>query len=125
MAEDTRGLNDETRLCLKKGVTWDECEDFDEFVKRLAAREDQGTAGGKLRVKILFAQQDSMIGQRGRQYMMECWERNCRTETGQAFDVIAKTVDDTDHDGVPGRLNVLEEILGDVLGEVEVAELDI
>ena len=125
MAENTKGLNDETRLCLKKGVTWGECEDFDEYIKNLAAREEQGVAGAKLRVKILFAQQDSMIGQRGRQYMEECWERNCRTETGQAFDVLVKTVDDTDHDGLPGKLNVLEEILGDVLGEVQVAEVEL
>ncbi|KAJ4147064.1 hypothetical protein LMH87_001616 [Akanthomyces muscarius] len=125
MAESTKGLNDETRLCLKKSVTWGECEDFDEYVKKLAAREEQRAEGSRLRVKILFAQKDSMIGQRGRQYMEECWERNCRTETGQAFDVLAKTVDDTDHDGVPGRLTVLEEILGDLVGEVKVAEAEL
>lgn len=122
MAENTAGLNDEMRVCLKKGSTWDDCDDLDGFVKKLAVREEQGTTQARLRVKLLFAEQDSLIGERGREYLQQCWERNCRTEEGQqTIDVSARIVEGTDHDSLPGKLAILEEVLRDVLGKHEAA----
>ncbi|KAJ6786126.1 hypothetical protein PWT90_02482 [Aphanocladium album] len=115
MAENSEGLNDETRLCLKRGTTWDACDDYDNFVKALAARETAAAADARLRVKVFLAQQDALAGERGKRYMRECWERNCGGETGQSIDVCVKTVDDTDHDSVLDKLVILEEVMRDVL----------
>ncbi|KAJ3482550.1 hypothetical protein NLG97_g7539 [Lecanicillium saksenae] len=122
MAENSEGLNDETRLCLKKGCTWDACDDYDELVKTLTAREVAAASPARLRVKILFAQQDAMIGERGARYMKDCWERNCGPETGRVIDLCTKTVDGTDHDSLCTKLVALEEVMRDVLGQDEAAE---
>jgi len=77
-AENTKGGNDEARLCLKsvKGeCDYDECEDYFEFIDQLAevwkSRVEEGSP--KLKVKILFAQDGVMIGVQGRKYFQDCW----------------------------------------------------
>lgn len=125
MAENSEGLNDEVRLCLKKGCTWDACDDYDDFVKTLAAREEATAVEARLQVKIFLAQQDALMGGRGKRYVEECWQRNCCTETGQAIDVHVKTVAGTNHDSLLDRPAVLEEVMRDVLGNNITAESEV
>lgn len=125
IAENTAGLNDEIRVCLKKGSTWFDYDDPDKFVEKLAIREEQKIAQPRLRVKIIFAQHDSLIGDSGRQYLQQCWERNCHARHGLAIDFSAKIVEGTDHDSLLGKLAILEEVLSDVLGTNRVDQVDL
>ena len=121
--EDTRGANDEARLCLKKGPPglWGACEDYAAFVRALAAQErerrrDQQEAAPpvpppKLRVRVFFAASDAMSGASGQAYMEACWQ-DARPggALADALQAETATVADTDHDGVAGDLATLESI---------------
>lgn len=100
-AEYTKGGNDEARLCLKsvEGCYWDACEDYEACVKQL--KEDwekkMQEGGKKLKVTILFGEEDAMIGVKGRKYWDDCWtDERC----GGGMEVSCKEVRMGDHDSV-------------------------
>jgi hypothetical protein len=102
-AENMKGANDEARLCLKstEGCGWDACEDYAEFVKNLKEEWEKWVDGdegrGKLRVKIVFAEEDSMIGKKGKEYFKDCWtQENC----GRGIEGEFLETKWTDHDSV-------------------------
>jgi hypothetical protein len=102
-AENTKGANDEARLCLKstEGCSWDDCEDYVEFVRSLKERweeEVDGNGGkGRLRVNILFAEEDLMIGVKGKEYFENCWTQE---KCGRGIKVKCVETKCTDHDSV-------------------------
>lgn len=127
--EDTRGANDEARLCLKKGPPglWGACDDYAAFVRDLATQErerrrnqqgapqpqsqPQSQPPPKLRVRVFFAASDAMSGPSGQAYMEACWQD--ARPGGALADVLqveTATVADTDHDEVAGDLATLESI---------------
>lgn len=102
-AENTKGANDEARLCLKstEGCGWDACEDYPEFVKNLKQNWEQKTdeegGKGKLKVKIMFAEEDAMIGKKGMEYFKECWTQE---KCGRGIEVECMQTEGTDHDTI-------------------------
>lgn len=101
--EDTKGLNDEARLCLKstEGCGWDACEDYPGFVENLKQsweKKIDGEGGrGKLKVKIAFAEEDVMIGKKGMEYFKECWTQE---KCGRGIEVECVQIEGTDHDSI-------------------------
>ncbi|KAI9744907.1 MAG: hypothetical protein M1818_001833 [Claussenomyces sp. TS43310] len=101
--ENTKGANDEARLCLKstEGCGWDACEDYPEFVKNLKQSWEKKTDGeggtGKLKVKIVFAEEDAMIGKKGMEYFKGCWTQE---KCGRGVEVECLQIEGTDHDSV-------------------------
>ncbi|QPG97209.1 hypothetical protein C2857_005959 [Epichloe festucae Fl1] len=115
-AENTVGANSEAMQCLKKqgDGTWGECEDFRVFVEKLVAQERSRTQEAKLRVKTLFAENDAIVGQQGQQYMEACWDKS---EFADVLNFTSATVDGADHESLMIMAAVLENVLGDVVGE--------
>ena len=102
--ENTKGANDEARLCLKstEGCGWDACQDLPAFLEDLKRSWEEKTAGeggrtGKLRVKILLAEQDALIGKKGMEYVKECWTQE---KCGRGIDVACVQTEGTDHDSI-------------------------
>jgi len=101
--ENTKGANDEARLCLKstEGCGWDACEDYPEFVKNLKQSWEKKTneepEKEKLKVKIVFAEEDALIGKKGMEYFKECWTQE---KCGRGIDVECVQTEGTDHDSV-------------------------
>ena len=122
--ENTIGVNDEIRLCLKKrgDATWGECEDFQLFVEKLAELERQSAREAKLLIKIYFGEIDSMIGDKGRGYMQTCWSGK-DDEFADAFDFVSVIVKDSDHNNLLTFVAVLEEIVGAVAGLKNAAKI--
>ena len=107
--ETLAGMNDEARLCLRKdGSTWEACDDFEAFVKKLDEKEKDRTE--KLKVRIYFAEEDSLIGEKGKQYMEKCWSEV------DAIEYSSVTVPGSNHDSLVTTAAVLEEIVRDVTG---------
>jgi hypothetical protein len=99
--EDSNGANDEARLCLKStsGTGWDKCEDFEEYVRNLAGVWERrvGEGGPKLGVKIVFPEEDRMIGEKGKMYFRMCWEvERC----GKGIEVEVEEMKGMDHESV-------------------------
>lgn len=111
MREDMAGLGDETKLLLKKAGDWGACEDFKECVVELAKREKARPEKERLHVKVYFAEQDMMIGERGKEYMESCWKVLGEGDYNGAIEVDMKTVEGTDHDSLCGRPSVLHELM--------------
>lgn len=100
--ENTKGANDEARLCLKstEGCSWDACEDCPEFVKNLKQSWEKKVTkegSGKLKTKIVFAEEDVMIGKKGIDYFTECWTQE---KCGRGIGVECVQIEGTDHDSV-------------------------
>ncbi|KAK9244340.1 Alpha/Beta hydrolase protein [Lipomyces tetrasporus] len=98
-AEETKGVNDEARLCLKstKGTNWLACEDYKEYVRELG-REWQGRitdAASKLKVDIVLPEKDIMVGEKGMRYFEDCWESEA---FGQGIEVSCVRVKGADHE---------------------------
>ncbi|CZR54154.1 uncharacterized protein PAC_04037 [Phialocephala subalpina] len=100
-AENTKGGNDEARLCLKsvEGCHWDACEDYEACVLKLKGdwekRVQEG--GKKLKVKIIFGEEDAMIGVKGRNYWDNCWtDQRC----GGGMEAVCMEVGTGNHDSV-------------------------
>ena len=98
-AEDTKGVNDEARLCLKstEGTNWLACEDYKEYVKELG-REWQGKitdAASKLKVDIVLPEEDIMVGKKGMQYFEDCWNSEA---FGPGIEVSCVRVKGADHE---------------------------
>lgn len=98
-AENTMGVNDEARLCLKSvaGTTWGACEDYPECVRALAEtwerRFEEG--GSKLRVDIFLPEEDLMVGKKGMKYFEECWGEE---RIGKGIQVETVRWEGTDHE---------------------------
>ena len=106
--ESTVGANREALLCLKKGPEglWGVCDDYKVFIKRLAERERSETS--KVKVRVFFAAEDSMIGAKGREYMDCCWKEQ------DDLDFESRIVANTDHDSVLQSIEVLESVFREV-----------
>lgn len=110
--EDTQGINDEARLCLKKteDCSWGACEDYQEMVKSLVEMWTQRVEGNQsaiLEVKIHLAEEDMMIGEKGKEYFRKCWT----SENWIAgIKVTCEQLEGTDHDTVLDPLKSLQEI---------------
>jgi len=102
-AENMKGANDEARLCLKStgGCGWDACEDYVAFVRDLKESWEKKVDGdggnGKLKVKIMFAEEDAMIGKKGKEYFEDCWAQE---KCGRGVEVAIVETKGTDHDSV-------------------------
>ena len=107
-SESTVGANREALLCLKKGPegSWGVCNDYEEFIKRLVERERAETS--KVKVRVFFAAEDSMIGVKGREYMDCCWKEQ------DDLDFESRVVANTDHDSVLQSIEVLESVFREV-----------
>jgi hypothetical protein len=98
-AENTTGLNDEARLCLKSvgGISWDACDNYEEYVRTLAEFWDKRIEDGSkpLRVDIFLPEEDVMVGEKGMKYFEECWKEESR---GNGIKVECVRWKGTDHD---------------------------
>jgi len=117
-AENTKGANDEARLCLKSvdGSGWDKCEDYNAFVQELKGFWEQRVkenGAKKLRVKIVFAEEDAMIGKKGRKYFEDCWTKEL---CGDGVEVELVELKGGDHDSV---VDPSKGIMGDMLAAVK------
>ena len=100
-SEDTEGVNDEARLCLRsiKGTNWLACEDYKEYVRELG-REWRGKVAegsSKLRIDIVFPETDIMVREKGMQYFEDCWESEA---SGLGIEVNCVRVKGADHESV-------------------------
>lgn len=119
-AEETVGANSEALLCLKKGLptAWGACQDYDAYVKRLYATEQErlgnsansGQTSAKLRIRAYFAESDALIGKKGDAYLTQCFKGEARGPSSSAVDFETSTIAGTDHDSILGMVDVLEEI---------------
>lgn len=98
-SEDTKGVNDEARMCLKstKGTSWFACEDYKEYVRELEKEWQGRVAEGasKLRVDIVLPETDILVGEKGMQYFKDCWEGEA---SGLGIEVTCVRVEGADHD---------------------------
>jgi hypothetical protein len=110
--ENTKGANDEARLCLKTtdGPGWDAAESYPDLVANLKAVWEEKVRSGsaKLKVKIVFAEEDVMTGVKGRKYFEDCWMQE---KCGDGIEVECGEVKGTDHDSV---LDLSKGILGEI-----------
>jgi hypothetical protein len=110
--ENTKGANDEARLCLKStdGTGWDAAESYPDLVANLKAVWEEKVRSGsaKLKVKIVFAEEDVMTGVKGRKYFEDCWMQE---KCGDGIEVECGEVKGTDHDSV---LDLSKGILGEI-----------
>ena len=101
-AEECSGGNDEARLCLKsiEGSDWGVLDDYPSYIAKLReAWEKKVQEGGeKLTVRILLAEEDVMIGEKGMKYLEGCWTKKKCGKVG--IDVETVTLEGTDHDSV-------------------------
>jgi hypothetical protein len=131
-AENTQGGNDEARLCLKSvsppiSCDWGACESYPLFISRLqdmfpatpvseAEAEAQGGVRQKLKVSLVFAGTDAMIGSKGRTYLEKCWATE---KVGQGIIVDVKVVEGTNHDSV---VDPIFGAMGDMLRDAKRGE---
>lgn len=127
-SEETVGANNEAINCLKKGPkgSWGEAEDMNALVGRIAKREreteNRPDNSGKLGVRIYFSGSDVMTGRRGQQYFEACW-RGKEGEYDDCLDVWVMTVEDSDHDSVVKRVEVLSSFFDMVAETSDTSEL--
>ncbi|ESZ93091.1 hypothetical protein SBOR_6521 [Sclerotinia borealis F-4128] len=110
--EDTSGINDEARLCLKKTdhCSWDACEDYEEMVKNLVEMWTQRVERNQsaiLEVKIYLAEEDMMTGEKGKEYFRKCWTSK---DWVSGIKVSCEQLKGTDHDTVLDPFNSLRDI---------------
>ena len=102
-AEDTTGVNDEAKLCLRKceDADWGEGQDYVACIRSIAQNErmlqQQDPGGAKLKVEAFFSGSDIMIGKRGQEYFEQCWRQDVCKES---LEFATKTYPDTNHDSV-------------------------
>ncbi|KAH8753682.1 Alpha/Beta hydrolase protein [Hyaloscypha finlandica] len=119
--ENTKGANDEARLCLKstEGCGWLACEDYPEFVKSTKDtwenRVDANVGAGKLKIKIVLPEEDAMVGEKGKEYFKECWKQE---KCGRGIEVECVEIKGTDHDSVTNPENgILESLFSAAKGQ--------
>lgn len=99
-AEDMSGGNDETRLVLRvtKNAHWGPAEDLREYVKALSERWKGKEGREKLKVCIVFPEEDALVGEKGMRYFEDCWKDG--DGEGRAIEVEVRRMEETDHDSV-------------------------
>ncbi|KAK4123657.1 hypothetical protein N657DRAFT_671751 [Parathielavia appendiculata] len=102
--EGVKGISEEASMLLRKGKSmkgglgdWD---DYDELVQRL--REALAAAGRRLRVRVFYAEKDSVTGDgwsasKGAKWFDGCWEG-----AEDVVDYQSRTVQGADHDTIWG-----------------------
>jgi hypothetical protein len=110
--ENTKGVNDEARLCLKstEGTGWDAAESYPDLVANLKAVWEEKVRNGsaKLKVKIVLAEEDMMTGVKGMKYFEDCWMQE---KCGDGIEVECAEVKGTDHESV---LDASKGVLGEI-----------
>jgi hypothetical protein len=110
--ENTKGANDEARLCLKStdGCAWGACEHYPQFVKNLKESWESRVDGGgeQLKVRIIMPEEDALIGEKGKEYFRECWTQE---KCGRGIEVGCDEIKGADHDTI---LNTEEGLLGPI-----------
>ncbi|KAI0480688.1 Alpha/Beta hydrolase protein [Xylariaceae sp. FL0804] len=128
--EDTVGANSEALACLKKGPggSWGRCEDAAAFVRDLAdlerrrrpsrtAEEPAGRSSAPLKVRVFYAEDDMLSGEKGKAYVEECWKGQDIDDFGNLVHFASETVEKTDHDGVATSVLALTELFLEVGGQ--------
>lgn len=118
-AEDISAGSQEALLCLRKGGpgSWGVCDDYAEFVRSFARREEERRQASpslpKLKLRAYFASSDLLIGEGGRKYFEECWAQD---GVADAFDFESTLVPSTNHDSIviDRKIGVLKEVFGQV-----------
>lgn len=101
--EDTTGVNEDARLCLKKGGPglWGACEDYAEcirnFIKPEQDRAQSRPNQVRLKIHAYFASSDVMIGKHGQEYFEQIWRQ---PGVEDFVDFESTTLDKTNHDSV-------------------------
>jgi hypothetical protein len=96
--EDTKGVNDEARLCLMStGANWFACEDYKEYTRALGlVWQERVAEGGKtLKLDIVLPETDVLVGDKGMKYFENCWEAE---RSGTGIEVSCVRVQGADHD---------------------------
>lgn len=111
--EDTSGINDEARLCLKNtgDCSWDACENYEEMVTNLVemwTERVERNQSAELEVKIYLAEEDIMIGDKGKEYFRKCWTKE---NWIGGIKVNCEQLEGTDHDTVLDPFKSLREIV--------------
>ncbi|TVY56671.1 hypothetical protein LCER1_G002440, partial [Lachnellula cervina] len=101
-AEETKGANDEARLCLKSvpgDCSWDAAESLPGLVQNLKVAWEQRVGEGKtaLRLRVVFAEADAMSGEKGKLYFEGCWAAG---KAGSGIEVQSVKAARTNHDTV-------------------------
>jgi hypothetical protein len=101
-AEETSGANDEARLCLKSvegQCGWGAADDYPTLVGDVRKVWEERVEGGteKLKLVVVFAEDDAMIGVKGKKYFEECWKQE-KCGSGIVMNIVQ--AQGTDHDGV-------------------------
>lgn len=101
-AEETKGANDEARLCLKSvpgDCSWDAAESLPGLVQNLKVAWEQRVGEGKtaLRLRVVFAEADAMSGEKGKLYFEGCWAAG---KAGSGIEVQSVKAAGTNHDTV-------------------------
>ncbi|TVY33189.1 hypothetical protein LSUB1_G006335, partial [Lachnellula subtilissima] len=99
-AEETKGANDEARLCLKSvpgECSWDAAESYPELVQNLKVAWERRFEEGKapLSLRLVYAEDDVMIGEKGRLYFEGCWAEG---KGGRGIEVRSTKAIGTNHD---------------------------
>ena len=99
-AEETKGANDEARLCLKSvpgECSWEAAESYPELVRNLKVAWEQRVEEGKapLSLRLVYAEDDVMIGEKGRLYFEGCWAEG---KGGRGIEVRSTKAMGTNHD---------------------------
>jgi hypothetical protein len=126
--EDTSGANDEALLCLRKGGTWGEADDYAEYVKRLAELErrrldeigspPENSRLSRLKVRTYFAESDAMSGRRGQAYVEECWKGAGDDLYQDVIDFQFEVLPGSDHDSIVQSVAALERVFRDAGGRI-------
>lgn len=97
--ENTRGANDEARMCLKSipGTSYAACEDYELCVSCLAAvwAKNVKEGGPKLRISVILPEDDALVGEKGMKYFENCWAKE---KCGDGIEVEITKLEGTDHD---------------------------
>lgn len=98
--EGTRGINNEALLALRKrkAGTWGDCHSYETYpavIKERRSKHFQGNAPPPLIIKAYWAQDDNMVGERGKQYFDKCFQHS----DGNLL-YVSETVPGTDHETV-------------------------
>jgi hypothetical protein len=103
--ENTSGVNEEVKLCLRKcdDADWGEAADYSSCIRKIAVNEaalgSLEPHAAKVSVEAFFAGSDIMIAKSGQEYFEQCWQSDgVRGEV----DFTTSTFPEANHDSVLG-----------------------
>jgi hypothetical protein len=117
--EDTKGANDEARLCLKSvpGTDWDACEDYEKCVRNFAEvwGKKVKEGGPNMKVNIVLPEEDMMVGEKGMRYFEHCWREENR---GEGIEVEILKLKGTNHDSTANAgEGAIEKMISELKGQ--------